>query len=62
MGGKDPLQSIRENCVALARAETYTGVFEWFDCPLIELNEWVAAIEKVAKAADANAKGGRRGR
>lgn len=56
------MQPIRENCVALARAETYTGVFEWFDSPLVELSEWVAAIEKVAKAADANAKGGRRGR
>lgn len=56
------MQPIRENCVALARAETYTGVFEWFDCPLIELNEWWAAIEKVQKIADANAKGARRGR
>ena len=43
-----------ENCVALARAETYTSVFQWMECPIVELTEWVAAIEKVEKAANAN--------
>ena len=35
----------------LSRAETHSGALEWFNIPIVELTEWVNAIDAVEKQA-----------
>lgn len=36
---------IREVCLSLARADTGSGVLDWWKVPLIELSEWIEAVK-----------------
>lgn len=48
-------------CIALAGA-THTSALEWFDTPIVDLEEWIEAAKRVQKAQEkANGKytGGR---
>lgn len=38
-----------QTCVGLARAETHTGVLDWFNSPVTDLYEWAEAIEAIEK-------------
>lgn len=46
---KDPVKPVMEACVGLARAETHTGVLEWFNAPITELAIWIDEINAVEK-------------
>ena len=46
---KDPLKPIREACIGLARAETHTGVLEWYGLPITELSVWIDDINALEK-------------
>lgn len=37
------------SCLNLSAADTFTGALDWFDCPLVSLNEWGAAVVEVQK-------------
>lgn len=38
-----------EACIGLARAETHTGVLEWFRVPIPELSKWIDKINALEK-------------
>lgn len=40
---------IREVCLSLGRAETGSGVLDWWKVPLIELSEWVETVKIAEK-------------
>lgn len=43
-------------CIMLSRAETHSGALEWFKIPIVELIEWVNAVEMVEKQTKARKK------
>ena len=47
---KDPAAEIMSACVALARAETQSGVLEWYSEPIADLIDWFQVL-KNAEAA-----------
>nr|DAX85070.1 MAG TPA: hypothetical protein [Caudoviricetes sp.] len=40
---------IREACLSLARADTGSGVLDWWKVSLIELSEWIETVKTAEK-------------
>ena len=36
-------------CVLLSRAETHCSALDWFDVPIVELSDWIDAINDLEK-------------
>ena len=47
---KDPATEIMNACVALARAETQSGVLEWYSEPIADLIDWLRVLKKAETA------------
>ena len=38
-----------DTCIGLARADTHTGVLEWYRLPITELSAWVDRVNALEK-------------